>query len=196
MFCMLTIVCTSQTETQFFVSHIFSVCVNKHTNTYTKFETQMYTLWSCEDWSNALTIIAANKHLSRQPQKDIYKHVHVFMASFMYTHTPSWQISAMDWSSNKDLSNCLKMTLSIIWLYSAPLHWQATANLQHLILSGWLSRLDSRFILLTSITITAWHTDHRLVQHTCLAYQSFQQLAMQTQDSPTERELFTQTLAI
>lgn len=47
--------------------------------------------------------------------------------------------------------------------------------------------------MLTSITITAWHTDHRRVQHTCLAYLSFQQLAMQTQGRSTETGLFTQT---
>lgn len=54
-------------------------------------------------------------------------------------------------------------------------------------------RADSRFILLTSITITAWHKDHRRVQHTCLAYLSFQQLAMQTHHRSTETGLFTQT---
>lgn len=54
-------------------------------------------------------------------------------------------------------------------------------------------RADSRFILLTSITITAWHKDHRRVQHTCLAYLSFQQLAVQTHHRSTETGLFTQT---
>lgn len=54
-------------------------------------------------------------------------------------------------------------------------------------------RADSRFILLTLITITAWHKDHRRVQHTCLAYLSFQQLAVQTHHRSTETGLFTQT---
>lgn len=74
------------------------------------------------------------------------------------------------------------------WSFSA--HRQATTNFffPNLFLfdfTAWFitashsvaHRADSRFILLTSITITAWHKDHRRVQHTCLAYLSFQQLA-------------------
>lgn len=107
--------------------------------------------------------------------------------------------------SNKDLSNYLRtstphlakfMSPSNLNLFPSAFTWPNHLIKWSLKLAGGPSGLDSRFILLRSETITVWLIDHRLLWHTCLAYLSFQQLAMQTQTSPTERELFTQTLPI
>lgn len=76
------------------------------------------------------------------------------------------------------VSNWFKTTYST--LFSPHLLFNHSLKL-----GGKPSSHDGWFPLMKLLTIIkSWLADHRLVQHTCWAYLSFQQLVVQTQDSP------------